>query len=289
MRFTLALGIGGYRDYPSVAQAAEASGWSAISVPDSIFYPRLPEADYPSPALRKFLATAPVIDPFVALSGIAAVTRRLELVPGVLKLPMRQPLMVAKAASSLAVLSDERLLLGVGLSPWKQDFTYNGVDYEGRGRRMDACIAILRGCMSGEWFEHHGDGFDFGPLKMQPVPARPVPIIVGGHSRPALARAARLGDGWMSANTSFASLQKMIGELDGLRREHGTRGRDDFRIFANDMHAKSADDFLRLAELGVTDICTTPWNAYEAGDNLQHKLDGLRRFADTVIAHFARG
>lgn len=287
MRFTLALGLGGHQDYQRVAQAAETSGWSAISVPDSIFYPRLPEADYPSPALRKFLATAPVIDPFVALSAIAAVTYRIELVPGVLKLPMRQPLVVAKAAGSLAVLSGDRLLLGVGLSPWKQDFTYNGVEYDRRGQLMDECIEIVRGCMSGDWFEHHGSHFDFGPLRMLPSPARPVPIIVGGHSRPALARAARLGDGWMSANASFASLQKMIGELDSLRREHGTASRGDFRIFANDANARSVDDFRRLAELGVTDVCATPWNAYEAGDNLQAKLDGLRRFADTVIARYA--
>lgn len=169
MRFTLALGLGGYRDYLSIAQAAEISGCSAITVPDSIFYPRLPESAYPSPILRKFLATAPVIDPFVALPAIAAVTTTLDLVPGVLKPPMRQPLAVAKAASSLASLSNDRLLLGVGLSSSKEDFTYNGVDYGQRGQRFDECIAIGRGCMSGEWFEYHGNHFDFGRLRMQPA------------------------------------------------------------------------------------------------------------------------
>ncbi|MDY0066353.1 MAG: TIGR03619 family F420-dependent LLM class oxidoreductase [Steroidobacteraceae bacterium] len=287
MRFTLALGLGGHRDYLRIAQAAEASGWSAITTPDSLFYPRLPESEYPSSALRKFLETAPVIEPFVALSAIAAVTTKLQIVPGVLKLPVRRPLAVAKAVSSLAVLSNERLLLGVGLSAWKEDYIYNGVDYEKRGLLCDECIDIIRGCLRGGWFEHHGANFDFGPLKMQPVPERPTPIIVGGHTRPALARAARLGDGWMSANTSFAHLQKMIGALDRLRREYGVHHRDDFRIYANDMNARSVDDFRRLADLGVTDVCTTPWNAYEAGDDLQAKLDGLHRFADTVIARLA--
>lgn len=287
MRFTLAVGLGGYQDYLIVARAAEAAGWSAISVPDSIFYPRLPEADYPSPALRKFLATAPVIDPFVALSAIAAVTTRLRLVPGVLRLPMRQPLAVAKATGSLAAMSGDRLLLGVGLSPWKEDFTYNGIDHAGRGARFDECISVIRGCLSGDWFEYHGRNFDFGPLKMLPAPAQPVPIIIGGHSRPALARAARLGDGWMSANTSFASLQKMISVLHTLRHDPGTHDRPDFRIFANDMNAAKVEDFRRLEDLGVTDAVATPWNPFDAGISLRLKLDGLRRFADAVIARFA--
>lgn len=286
MRFTLALGLGGHQHYLQLAQAAEAAGWSAITTPDSIFYPRLPESEYPSAALRQMLATAAVIDPFVALSTIAAVTSRLQIIPGVLKLPMRQPLMVAKAAGSLAVMSDERLLLGVGLSPWKEDFIYNGIEHGKRGTRFDECIEIIRGCLRGDWFEYHGECFDFGPLKMQPIPRQPVPIIVGGHSRPALARAARLGDGWMSANTSFAHLQKMVGTLQQLRREYGSHLRDDFRIYGNDMKATSVDDFHRLAELGITDACVTPW-AYEAGDDLQAKLDALRRFADTVIARFS--
>ncbi len=278
------LGLGGYQDYLAIARAAEESGWSAISLPDSIFYPQLPESEYPSAALRKYLAAAPVIDPFVALSAISAVTSRLCLVPGILKVPMRQPLILAKAVNSLAVISNNRLLLGAGLSPWKEDFTYNGIDYGKRGKLFDECIAIIRGCMRGDYFEYHSENFDFGPLKMCPVPERPVPFIIGGHARPALARAARLGDGWMSANTDFASLKKMIGDLNELRREHGTLNREDFRIFGNDMNAKSVDDFRRVADLGVTDICAMPWNVYAATDNLQAKLDGLRRFADTVIA-----
>ena len=72
----------------------------------------------------------------------------------------------------------------------------------------------MRGALSGEFFEFHGKHFDFGPLRMQPVPSEPVPILVGGHSKPALRRAARVGDGWASANTDFETLKSLIEQAE---------------------------------------------------------------------------
>lgn len=287
MRFCLMLGLGGYQDYLPVAKAAEESGFSSISLPDSIFFPKISESEYPyadTGAIRQYLSVAPVIEPFVALAGMAAVTTKLELVPGVLKVPVRQPLILAKSVNSLAVVSNNRFLLGAGLSPWKEDFTYNGVDYDKRGKIFDECIAIIRGAMRGEYFEYHSDNFDFGPMKMCPTPTKPVPFIIGGHARPALARAARIGDGWMSANSEFADLKRMVEELNGLRAEYGTLNRSDYRIFGNDMSARTMEDFQRMVDLGVTDICVMPWNVYDATDNLELKLEGIRRFADRIIS-----
>ena len=194
MRFTLMLGLGGYQDYLAVARAAEECGWDGISLPDSIFFPKISESDYPyadTAAVRQYLSVAPVIEPFVALSAIAAVTSKLRLIPGVLKVPVRQPLILAKSVNSLAVISNNRLVLGAGLSPWKEDFTYNGADYDKRGKLFDECIAIIRGTMRGEYFEYHSDNYDFGPMKMCPVPSQAVPFIIGGHARPAPARGGR--------------------------------------------------------------------------------------------------
>lgn len=287
MRFTLMLGLGGYQDYLAVAKAAEECGWASISLPDSIFFPRMSESDYPyadTEAVRGFLSVSPIIEPFVALAAIAAVTTKLRLVPGVLKVPIRQPLILAKSISSLAVMSNNRFDLGAGLSPWKEDFIYNGVDFSKRGKLFDECIAIIRGAISGEYFEYHSENYDFGPMKMCPTPTRPVPVIIGGHAKPALARAARLGDGWMSANVDFDTLKKLIEELNALRREHGTLDRKDFQIYGNDMTARTVDDFRRVADLGSTDICAAPWDVYDASVKLQEKLDGLRRFADKIIS-----
>src|SRR5690606_5726687 len=152
-------------------------------------------SDYPyadTAAIRQYIEASPFIDPMVAMSFLVAVTKKLRFYPGVLKVPVRQPLILAKQLSSLAAVSDNRISLGAGISPWREDFAFNGVDFDKRGKLMDECIAILRGAMSGDYFEFHSDNYDFGPMKMSPAPSRPVPILIGGHAKPALARAARI-------------------------------------------------------------------------------------------------
>jgi len=288
MRFTLMLGIGGYQDYQAVAQAAEASGWASIGLPDSIFFPEQATSDYPyadTAAVRQYIEASPFIEPFIAMSWMAAVTSKIRFYPGVLKVPVRQPLILAKTLSSLAVVSNNRIVLGAGISPWREDFIYNGVAWEPRGKLLDECLEILRGAMSGEYFEYHSEHYDFGPMKMSPAPTKPVPIIVGGHAKVALARAAR-HDGWISANTDFDTLRSLIQQLNELRAQYGTLKRSDYEIHAYDMHATTLDDFRRLRDLGVTDICATPWNVYQGALSLQDKIDNLRRFGDEIIAKY---
>lgn len=289
MRFTLMLGLGGYQDYQALAVAAEESGLSSISMPDSIFYPSITESEYPylsTAAVRQALDGVPVIEPFVAMAQMAAATKTLRFYPGVMKVPVRQPLLLAKSLSSLAVVSNNRISLGAGLSPWKEDFTYNGVEFEKRGKLMDECIAIIRGAMSGEYFEFHSEHYDFGPMKMSPVPERPVPILVGGHAKPALRRAARLGDGWISANSDYDSLKSMVAQLDEFRKEYGTDSNEKFEIHLLDSNARTLDDFCRLRDLGATDICLSLWSGYEENLDLQRKLDSVRRFGEEIIARW---
>lgn len=287
MRFTLMLGLGGHQDYKIVARAAEASGWDAISVPDSIFYPQLSESDYPyadTAAVRQALEATPVIDPLVAIAGMAAVTERIRFYPGVLKVPVRQPLVLAKALGSAAVMSDDRVSLGAGLSPWKEDFVYNGVPFEGRGKLMDECLHIIRQALSGDYFEHHSDNFEIGSVKLSPAPTKPVPFLIGGHSKAALRRAARLGDGWISANTDRETLSSLIAQLQELRSEYPRNNASEFEIHALDSNLRTHDDCAKLAELGVTDICVTPWNPYQSSLSLEDKLGAIEHFANNVIA-----
>ena len=95
----------------------------------------------------------------------------------------------------VAVLTGGRLVLGVGSSPWREDYEALGVPWERRGQRMDGALAIIRGLSSGGYFGYHGEIFGFPPIKIAPVPEEPVPILIGGHGDAALRRAARDGDG----------------------------------------------------------------------------------------------
>ena len=109
-----------------------------------------------------------------------------------------------------------------------------------------------------------------------------MPILIGGHAKPALRRAARLGDGWISANSDYDTLSGLIDQLNAFREEYGRD--DDFEIHALDSDLRSLDDCRRLAELGVTDICVTPWNPYDPALTLEDKLRGIEGFAGAVIA-----
>jgi probable F420-dependent oxidoreductase len=285
MRFTLQLGFARYPDYAAIAHTSEDAGFSSIGMPDSFFFPQHTDSQYPyadTSMIRGYIEAMPFIEPLVAMSWMAAATKKIRFYPSVMKVPTRQPLVLAKALSSLAVLCGERILLGAGLSPWKEDYTYNGVAFEKRGQLMDECIAILRGAMSGEYFEFHSENYDFGPMKMLPVPSRPVPIIVGGHSKPALQRAARLGDGWVSANTDFDTLSQLLGELTRCREAAGTRARADFEVHGFDMAARQVADFRRLAELGITDACVAPWG-FDPATPLATQLAAIQRFGDEII------
>jgi len=287
MKFALLLGFSHYRDFPALARAAEAAGFNSVCMPDSLFYPKATESEYPyndTEVVRQYISDTEFIEPFIAMATMAAATSRVRFYPSVLKVPVRQPLVLAKLLTSLAVVSNGRVALGAGLSPWKEDFTYNGVRFERRGALMDECIEIIRGVMTGEYFEYHSENYDFGPLRISPVPATPVPILIGGHSAPALKRAARIGDGWVSANSDHESLSKLIAQLNGYRREYGTADRRDFEIHVIDSNARTAADFQRLEALGATEAALIAW-APEVRDG-QQQVDAIKRFGDTVVARF---
>src|SRR5580698_4323556 len=194
MRFAYAESMPDPKFYLPLAQAAEAAGYDSMVVPDSICYPEESDTKYPfnPDGTREFLDGKPFLEPFSLIPAMGAVTSTLRFVTFVIKLPIRQPVLIAKQVGSTAVLTDNRLLLGVGTSPWPEDYTVCGVPWEGRGKRMDEMIAIMRGLLRGEYFRFEGEHFRLESVKMCPAPSEPVPILIGGHSDAALERAARL-------------------------------------------------------------------------------------------------
>jgi probable F420-dependent oxidoreductase len=288
MRFTYAEAMTDASYYIPLAQAAETAGYETITVADSLVYPRDSDASYPYTAdgNREFLEDKEFIETFTLVAAMGAVTSRIRFTPFVLKLPVRPPVLVAKQASSVAYLTGNRLGLGVGLSPWPEDFAAMGVPWARRGRRMDEAIDIVRGLTGGGWFEYHGEIFDLAPVKMAPVPTEPIPILVGGHSDAALRRAVRRGDGWMHAGGDAEELDLLLGKIAKLRAAEGVADKP-FEIHVISMDAYTPDGIKRLEDKGVTDAIVGFRVPYQTGPDtepLEDKIRHLQGYAESVIA-----
>lgn len=284
MRFTYAEAMCDPHQLAPLAQAAEQAGYHAFTVPDSICFPKESDTKYPYNAdgNREFLEGKPFIDPFALVAALGAVTERLRFSTFVIKLPIREPVLAAKQATSVAYLVRDRLNLGVGLSPWPEDYAVTHTQWKRRGARMDEMMEILRGLATGEYFEYHGEFYDIPAIKLCPVPQR-MPILVGGHADPALRRAARLGDGWMHGGGKD-DLDVLLEKLATYRLEAG-REKEPFEIHVISMDGFTVDGVKRLEEKGVTDVIVGFRNSYAPDDQtLQQKLDALRGFADRVIS-----
>src|SRR5438093_6380689 len=141
-----------------MTQADEEAIYERIVIPDSICYHAVSDSSYPyiPDGTREFLEDKPFLEPFALIPALGAVTERIRFTTFVVKLPIRHPVLVAKQAGSVAVLTGDRFVFGVGTSPWPEDYALTDVPWERRGRRMDECIEIIRGLTSGGWFEYHG-------------------------------------------------------------------------------------------------------------------------------------
>ena len=288
MKFSVALPMLPPDHFLPLARAAEAAGYEGVAVPESVFFPENVSADYPYSADggRYWDATTPFLDPFVAIPAMAAVTERLKFFTNVLKLGIRDPLLVAKTVSSAAAMADGRVGLGVGLSWIPEEFKWLGKEMSTRGARTNEAIEIIRLVMTGEFVEYHGKHYDFDRLVVRPVPTQPVPIYVGGLSEPGLKRAARLADGWISVANTLEEIAGVVPRLAELRAEYG-RADVPFEIKALCVDAFDLDGFRRMEEIGVTDAVVCPWY-FRPGDvnAVDHQVDAVAWFGEEMVSQF---
>jgi probable F420-dependent oxidoreductase len=290
VRFTYAEAMTDPTFYVPLAQAAEAAGYTSMTVPDSIAYPFESDSKYPytPDGSREFLEDKAFIETFVITAALGMVTTTLRFTTFVLKLPIRPPALVAKQAGSLAAMIGNRLALGVGISPWPEDFEIMGVPFAKRGKRTDECIEIVRGLTSGDYFEFHGEFYDIPKIKMTPAPTRPIPILVGGHADAALRRAAR-ADGWMHSGGDPDELDRLLQRLKQFREQEGKGGPFEIHVISAD--AFTVDGIKRLEDKGVTDVIVGFRLPYIVGPDtepLNKKLRHLESFAENVISRVNR-
>ena len=189
---------------------------------DHIVLPETIDSRYPfaEDGRATWSTDTPYFDALIALALIAEATERATIGTAVLVLPLRQPVVFAKQAASIDVASGGRLALGVGAGWLEEEFDALNVPYAGRGQRLDEWIALTRACWTGSPAPSTSDLYDLpaGVLCL-PRPAHDVPLLIGGHSKVALRRAGRAGDGWLA--------QQALPELDPA--ELRSRDRDDAR------------------------------------------------------------
>ena len=285
VQFTLALAMVPPERFLPLAKIAEDAGWDAVAVPDSVFYPEAVSGEYPfsGDGQRFWDSATPFVDPLVAIPAMAAVTERIRFFTNVLKTPLREPLLVAKSLGSACAMFPGRIDLGVGLSWMPEEFTWLGQEMRTRGKRLDEQIEIIRLLMRGGWVEYHGDHYDFERLRMEPAPGVDVPILVGGHSDAAMARSARLGDGWIGAQGDHDELAGLIARLHEHLEAAG-RSIEGYPVHATPLVAPTVEAFEALAAAGLTGAITIPW-FFNGGDptDVTNQDESLYWFAETVI------
>lgn len=206
-----------------VGPAAEAAGFESLWTVEHVLWPQGYESTYPYSPSGKMpgAADSPIPDPLIWLSFVAATTSSLKLATGILILPQRPPAVTAKAVATLDVLSQGRMILGIGVGWLKEEFEAMGVPFAGRGRRTDEYMSVLRELWTGEPATFDGEFVKFNEVSSNPKPVDgTVPIHIGGHTRKAAERAGVHGDGFFPAEGNIPEL------LDIARQAAADAGRD---------------------------------------------------------------
>ncbi|GAB3667099.1 TIGR03619 family F420-dependent LLM class oxidoreductase [Actinocorallia lasiicapitis] len=289
MEFWLGAAFVDAQDYLPLAKAAERLGFDTMAISDHIFY-----ADYDAPYPYSESGAPPYQpdthwpDVFVTIGALSAVTTTLNFAPNVFIPVARDFFTVAKQVSTAAFLSGDRVRFGVGVGWCKDEFLQTGQDFHTRGRRLDEMIPALRELWKGGLVEHHGEFFDFGPLSIAPVPAKPVPVYVGGDSDVALKRAARIGDGWIGNRVyREPELESLLQRLELHLKDNG-RTLADFKVVAPIGKRPSPDLYRKWHDRGVTGTMAAPWWFPSDEEKSRHtgldlKIATLERFATEII------
>ena len=260
-----------------LAETAESVGFESIWAIEHVVVPTGYQSKYPySPGGRMpGSERAPIPDPLIWLAYVAAVTKKIKLATGILILPQRHPFYVAKEAATLDVLSRGRFILGVGIGWLEEEFAAVGVPFETRAERTEESIAALRALWSPGASEHRGKHYSWSSVESNPKPVNGrVPIVIGGHTKSAARRAARVGDGFFPGRAD--KLDECLAELEA---ECARIGRDPAEIEITTGGSPKLDELKRLQDRGVRRITFGP-----PGYSREDVKAGLEKLGNEIIA-----
>lgn len=269
----------------SFARAAEAAGFESLWTVEHVVVPKGYQSTYPyDPSGRMPGGEESAIpDPLIWLSYVAGATSTIRLATGILIVPQRNPVVLAKELATLDMMSGGRLELGIGVGWLEEEFDALGVPFAGRGRRTDEYIAAMRALWAQQPASFHGEHVDFTDCILLPAPAAgSIPVHVGGHTEASARRAGRLGDGYFPGKGSHEELAHLFDVVRSTAEEHG---RDPASIQLTSggrgaVGSRAAQEVELLAAMGVSRVILPGflfWNDTEAS---------LAAYGDEVISQF---
>jgi probable F420-dependent oxidoreductase len=281
MKFGVALGALNPRVHEEATLEAERLGYESVWLPEHLVFTRaMSRSPHPGEEHPPVPPDTPIYDAFAYLGYLAARTNTLRLGTHVYNIGLRHPFTAARGAQTVDVLSSGRFEFGVGASWLEEEWRATELDFATRGKRVDEAIDVCKQLFADATVTYHGEFFSFDDVVFEPKPVqqpRP-PILIGGESKAALRRAARLGDGWLGMGHTFESAAAQIELLTGLRRQYERPpGEPDFQVIVGGA-VESKADVGRWEDLGVTRLIVSPWR------RSREAIDGLRAFADRALS-----
>jgi probable F420-dependent oxidoreductase len=279
MKIGLSLGLLRPSIWTEFTKEADRLGYESVWMPEHLVIPSelggspFAGADHPP-----IPPDVPLFDVFTYLAFLAGLTESIHFGTQVYNIGLRHPFVVARAVTTLDVVSGGRLEFGIGASWLESEWDAVELDFSTRGRRVDETITVCKRLWSESVIEHHGEFFDFGPVMFEPKPVQsPWPSLhIGGDGPAALRRAATLGTGWIPMNHSLEEIPAAAARIAELRRKSGNGGAVEITLVA---HESTLDDLRRLADAGVGRALVKPWTS------TKDAIDSIRRFAEEVLPH----
>jgi probable F420-dependent oxidoreductase len=270
----------------TLATAAEAAGFESLWTGDHVAVPAGYQSEYPYSESGRMAGDGaiPMAEPMVWYAYVAAKTARIRFVTGILVLPQREPVLVAKQAATLAVMSKDRFALGVGGGWLREEFEALGADFRTRTGRLEEYIAAMRALWANDRASFDGKFVSFRDLQMSPrPPSGTVPIIVGGHTEGAAKRAGRIGDGFFPAKGTPEEIARLF---EVARESARAAGRDPaaLDLTVHDpgiLEAAAAQDRIEhWRSIGASRILVSPPTF-----NADQLAERLHQFGEEVIRH----
>ncbi len=273
------IGMNSLADMVGLAQYAESLGFESVWTFEHVMVPVDYQSKYPYSKDGKMGvgSDASFLDPLIALTAVAAQTRHIRLGTGVNILPQTNPLLLAKQAASLDLLSGGRFMLGAGIGWLQEEFDAMGVPFERRGARFDDYVQAMRKVWSGEVVEHQSEFLNWSGFQSYPLPAQQggVPIVIGGSKGKAFQRIARYGDGWFSPTNQADEMAPMLNDLKQACEAEG-RDFDSIELTSMWNNRGGLDAVRAFEDIGVSRLIVPLFF-------LEDPQTGLARLAEEII------